>query len=164
MNTLEDLLVEELKDIYSAETQLVKALPKMSKAASNLELQAAFEKHLDETKVHVERIEKVMAEFDASPGGKRCEAMAGLIEEGEEIIKKDGADTVKDAALICAAQKVEHYEISAYGSARALAQVLGKESLVQILTDTLDEESQTDSDLTSIAETIHSDAFAEQDA
>jgi ferritin-like metal-binding protein YciE len=162
LNSLEDLLVEEMKDIYSAENQLVKALPKMAKAASHPELQAAFEKHLEETKVHVERIEKAMEKFDASPRGKRCEAMAGLIEEGEEILKQEGANAVKDAALISAAQKVEHYEISAYGSARALAQVLGRENLVEILTETLDEESQTDSDLTAIAETIHSEAFAEQ--
>ncbi len=159
LNSLEDLLIHELKDLHSAETQLVKALPKMAKAASDENLKAAFEEHLAETEEHVARLEQIMENFDKSPRGQACKAMQGLIAEGEEIIKEKAEPAVKDAALIVAAQKVEHYEISGYGSARAMAEALGYDDIADILSTTLDEESMTDESLTSLAEEINSDAI-----
>lgn len=152
--TLEVLLVQEIKDLYSAETQLVKALPKMAKAASDPELKKAFTDHLEETKVHVQRLEKVAKLLDASPKGKTCKAMQGLVEEGGEAIEEEGDPSVKDFALIIAAQKVEHYEISGYGSTRALAEILGLDDVAELLTETVDEEGNADKLLTSIAERI----------
>lgn len=160
LNNLSDLLVQELKDLYSAETQLIKALPKMAKAAAAEELKAAFQKHLKETEEHVERLEKIMAELDESPKGKTCKAMKGLIEEGRETIGEDAEDSVKDAALICAAQRVEHYEIAGYGCARTFAQLLGHDRIAQILQTTLDEEGATDKALTGLAENINVEAEA----
>jgi len=159
MKTLEELFIHELKDIHSAETQLVKALPKMAKAASNESLKAAFEEHLSETEEHVSRIEQIMENFDGSAGGKTCKAMQGLIAEGEEVIKEDAEAAVKDAALIIAAQKVEHYEISAYGSARAMAEALGYDDIADLLSTTLDEESMTDESLTALAQEINAEAL-----
>lgn len=154
LNSIEDLLVQEIKDLYSAETQLVKALPKMAKAASNPELKAGIEQHLEETKVHVERLEEVAKLLDATPRGKSCKAMKGLIEEGSEAISEDGEDAVRDLAIIVAAQKVEHYEIAGYGSARAFAEILGENDVVDLLQLTLDEEGATDKKLTEVSMTI----------
>jgi ferritin-like metal-binding protein YciE len=163
LNTLEDLLVQEIKDLYSAENQLVKALPKMAKAASDPALKEGIEKHLEETKVHVQRLEQIAELLEASPKGKACKAMQGLVEEGAEILGEDGDDTVKDLAIIGAAQKVEHYEIASYGTARALAESLGMEEVAELLQETLDEEGATDKALTAVAEEI-SGNVAELDA
>ena len=152
--TLEALLVQEVKDLYSAETQLVKALPKMEKAASDATLKTAIRDHLEETRGHVERLEKIATLLDASPRGKSCKAMKGRWEEGEEVISEEGDPTVKDFALIVAAQKVEHYEISGYGSARALAEALGLDEVVDLIQETIDEEGNADKKLTSIAEDL----------
>jgi ferritin-like metal-binding protein YciE len=153
---LEKLFIEQLKDIYSAETQLVSALPKMAKAASTPELQAAFNMHLDETRNQVQRLEQLFEGMDASPRGKKCKGMEGLIEEGNELIKEKAdydADTL-DAGLIAAAQKVEHYEISAYGTVRAFAEQLGRQEAVEVLNQTLDEEYAADRKLSTIAENM----------
>ena len=151
LKSIEALLVQEIKDLYSAETQLVKALPKMAKAASNPELRAGFEAHLKETKIHVDRLEEVAKFLDVSPKGKSCKAMKGLLEEGAEVMEEDGEPAVKDLALIGAAQKVEHYEIASYGTARTLAEVLGFEDAVSLLQATLDEEGSTDKKLTQLS-------------
>ncbi len=148
LTTLEDLLAQEIKDLYSAETQLVKALPKMAKAASDPELRTGFETHLKETKVHVDRLEKIAGMLDITPRGKSCKAMKGLIEEGSEVIHENGEPAVRDLALIVAAQKVEHYEIAGYGSARTFAQMLGRDDAVELLQLTLEEEGATDKKLT----------------
>jgi ferritin-like metal-binding protein YciE len=149
--TLKELLVEELQDLYSAENQLLKALPKMAKAASNPKLKAGFEQHLKETKGHVDRLEKMCKALDEKPKGPKCKAMEGLIEEGEEIIKEHDDPEVLDAGLICAAQKVEHYEIASYGTARAWAELLNETQVVKLLEQTLDEEKATDEKLTKLA-------------
>ena len=154
LESLQDLLVHELKDLYSAENQLVKALPKMAKAAESEDLKAAFEEHLEVTKTQVERLETIFEELGVSPKGKKCKAMEGLIEEGSELISEDGEASVKDAALIAAAQKVEHYEIAGYGCARTFAQLLGMEKAAELLQETLDEEGETDKKLTELAETV----------
>ncbi len=153
LNTLQDLFIHELKDLYSAETQLVKALPKMAKAATNEDLKAGFEEHLDQTKNHVARLEQIAQGIDCKLAGHKCKAMEGLIAEGGELIAEDAEDTVRDAGLIGAAQRVEHYEIAAYGTARALAKCLGYDEAAQLLGETLDEEKETDEKLTELAET-----------
>lgn len=154
LNSIEDLLVQEIKDLYSAENQLIKALPKMAKAASNPDLKAGFEQHLEETKEHVDRLEKVAELLDATPRGKSCKAMKGLIEEGSEAISEDGEDSIRDLAIIVAAQKVEHYEIAGYGSARTMAEMLGLDEVAELLQQTLDEEGATDQKLTEVAMAI----------
>jgi ferritin-like metal-binding protein YciE len=154
LKSLEVLLQQEIKDLYSAENQLVKALPKMAKAATSPELREAFETHLEETKVHAERLEEVAKLLETTPKGKVCKAMQGLVEEGSEVIEEDGEGSVKDLALIGAAQKVEHYEIAGYGTARALAEALGLDEVVELLQTTLDEEGTTDKLLTGLAEDI----------
>lgn len=154
LNSLQELLLQEIKDLYHAESQLMKALPKMAKAATDPDLRNAFEKHLAETEDHVQRLEEVAELLGDTPRGKSCKAMKGLVEEGEETIEKDGHPAFKDLALITAAQKVEHYEIAGYGSARALAQVMGRSDLVDLLQATLDEEGRTDKNLTALAEKI----------
>ena len=154
LDSLEILYVEELRDLYSAEGQLVKALPKMAKGASSSELKKAFEEHLELTKVHVERLEEIFEGLDKSPKGKTCKAMKGLIEEGSEILEEEGEDSVIDAALIGAAQRVEHYEIAAYGTVRTFANLLGEEEAVALLQETLDEEGETDKRLTELAEEV----------
>lgn len=159
LDTLEVLLGHEIKDLYSAENQLVKALPKMAKAATNPELQEAFTTHLEETKEQVERLEQVAKLLGITPKGKSCKAMLGLIEEGSEVIEEDGEAPVKDLALIGAAQKVEHYEIAGYGTARALAEALGLDEVVELLQATLDEEGNTDKVLTEIAEELVPEAL-----
>ena len=153
MKTLEDLLVEQLKDLYSAENQLVKALPKMAKAATNADLRAGFEEHLEQTRGHVERLEQICEQLGVTPKGKKCAAMEGLVEEGKELLEEDAGPSVLDAGLIAAAQKVEHYEIASYGSARTWAELLGLEDAVELLQQTLDEEKATDEKLTQLAET-----------
>src|SRR4051794_36052198 len=136
LDSLHDLLVSELKDLYSAENQLVKALPKMAKAASSAELRDAFTQHLEVTRGQVERLEQVFAELDVSPRGKKCKAMEGLIEEGKELLEEDADPAVLDAALIAAAQRVEHYEIAGYGCVRTFAEHLGYDKVVRLLEET----------------------------
>ncbi|MCW1912949.1 ferritin-like domain-containing protein [Luteolibacter sp. GHJ8] len=164
LDTLEVLLAQEIKDLYSAENQLLKALPKMAKAATSPELQEAFKTHLEETKVHVERLEEVAKLLEITPKGKVCKAMKGLVEEGVEATEEDGDGTIIDLGLIGAAQRVEHYEISAYGTSRALAEALGLDDVVEILQTTLDEEGNTDKLLTGIAEQLISSAVEGADA
>lgn len=154
MDTLKTLYLNELRDLYNAEQQLVKALPKMAKGASSEELQDAFEKHLEQTKTHVERLEEVFQDIGEKPKGKTCKAMKGLIEEGSEILSEDGDESVLDAGIIVAAQKVEHYEIAAYGSVRTFAQLLGKDRSADLLQETLDEESEANELLNKLAEDI----------
>ncbi len=151
LDTLHDLFVHELKDLYSAEMQLTKALPKMADAANSEELQQAFAHHLQETETHVQRLEEIFRELQVSPRGKKCVGMEGLVEEGKEVMKEDAADWVLDAALIGAAQRVEHYEIAAYGTARDHAEKLGLYPLAQLLQETLNEEGAADKKLTEIA-------------
>jgi ferritin-like metal-binding protein YciE len=153
-NPLEELLVDELKDLYSAENQLVKALPKMAKAASSPELRRAFERHLEETRRQVERLDQIGQALDVRLTGKKCKGMEGLIEEGKEIMEEDLEDPAIDAGIIGAAQKVEHYEIAAYGTARTHAEVLGYTKAAKLLQQTLDEEGATDKKLTQLAESI----------
>ena len=153
-NPLQELLVDELKDIYSAENQIIKALPKMAKAASSPELKRAFERHLEETKRQVERLDQIGEALDVRMTGKKCKGMEGLIEEGKEIMSEDLEEDTLDAGLIGAAQKVEHYEIAAYGTARAHANLLGLSKIAKLLQQTLDEEGATDKKLTQLAESI----------
>ena len=152
LESLQDLFHHELKDLYSAENQLVKALPKMAKAAANEQLKAGFEEHLEQTKGHVERLDKIGKALDFKLAGHKCKAMEGLIEEGAELISEDAEPSVKDAGLIGAAQRVEHYEIAGYGTARALAAKLGHDEAVSLLEATLEEEKATDQKLTELAE------------
>jgi ferritin-like metal-binding protein YciE len=153
-NPLEALLIDELKDLYSAENQIIKALPKMAKAASSPELRRAFERHLEETRNHVERLDQIGEEFETKMTGKKCYGMEGLIEEGKEIMSEDLEENALDAGLIGAAQKVEHYEIAAYGTARAHAELLGYTKVARLLQQTLNEEGATDKKLTQLAESI----------
>jgi ferritin-like metal-binding protein YciE len=155
---MQDLFVQELKDLYNAENQLVKALPKMAKAAADPELQRAFQDHLKETMTQVNRLETIFAKMDISPKGKKCKAMEGLILEGKEVMEEYEDDTVRDAALIAAAQRVEHYEIAGYGCARTFAKLLGHDAAADLLQETLDEEGNADKLLTSIAENINLEA------
>jgi ferritin-like metal-binding protein YciE len=151
LTTLSELLAEQLKDIYSAEMQLTKALPKMAKAANSDALRKAFENHLEETNHQVERLEQVFERLQIKPGRKKCKAMEGLITEGSETIAEDAEPMVHDAALIAAAQRVEHYEIAAYGCVRTFAELLGDHETAELLQESLDEESQADVKLTEIA-------------
>lgn len=157
-NGLRELYIDELKDLYSAETQLVKALPKLAKAASSEELSQGFEEHLEQTKGHVERLEKIFESLDESPKGKKCAGMEGLIKEGSEIMEEDYEGAVMDAGLIGAAQRVEHYEIAGYGTASEFATLLGEEEHASLLNQTLEEEKETDEKLTELAKTINSAA------
>jgi ferritin-like metal-binding protein YciE len=152
MEILKDLYVEELKDLYSAENQIIKALPKMIKAASHEELKQAFTRHLQETEIHAQRLEEVCDELGISPKGKKCVGMEGLLKEGSELIKEKPEPDVLDAGLIAAAQHVEHYEMAGYGCVRTYARQLGYENQSQLLQTTLDEEGSTDKLLTEIAE------------
>jgi ferritin-like metal-binding protein YciE len=151
LNTLNDLFEEQLQDLYSAETQLVEALPKMASASSNEELRDAFEQHLAETRQHVERLTQIFGQLGEKPGTEKCKAMEGLIKEGEEVLSMQGDPTVIDAALIAAAQRVEHYEIAAYGTVKTLADQLDLGDAKGLLDDTLDEEGKADKLLTKIA-------------
>jgi ferritin-like metal-binding protein YciE len=154
LDTLEKLYISELRDLYSAENQLLKALPKMAKGASSPKLKEAFQKHLEQTKGHVQRLEQLFERLNESPEGKTCRAMKGLIKEGSEILKEEGEDSVLDAGIIVAAQKVEHYEIAGYGSVSTFAELLGKDEAAELLQSTLDEESETNEILTQLAESI----------
>lgn len=151
LDDLQKVFVSQLKDIYSAENQLVQALPKMEAGATNPQLKKAIHKHLQETRNQAERIEKIFATLDFRPGGHRCKAMEGLIEEGSEILKEAGEPDARDAAIICAAQKVEHYEIATYGTLRAYAKLMGMNVAYDLLTESLEEERATDISLTELA-------------
>jgi ferritin-like metal-binding protein YciE len=155
---LMELFVDELKDIYSAENQLIKALPKMAKAATSEDLRAGFEHHLEQTKEHARRIEEICTELGEKPTGKKCGGMEGLIGEGKEMMDEFEGD-VLDAALISAAQRVEHYEIAAYGTVRTYAELLGNDRAVELLEETLQEEKETDQKLTDLAVTINVEAI-----
>jgi len=154
LDSLQKLYIEELRDLYNAENQLVKALPKMAKHASHQELKQAFEDHLEQTKEHVERLDEIFKRLDERPTGKTCKGMKGLIEEGSEILEKDGDESVLDAALIGAAQRVEHYEIAGYGTVRTFANMLGENEAAELLQQTLDEEGEADKLLTELAESV----------
>ena len=152
LETLHDLWVHELKDLYSAERQLVQALPKMAKAASSEELRTAIENHLAETEQQVTRIEQILESFGESPRGQKCEGMEGLIEEGKSLLEEDGDEDVLDAGIIVAAQKVEHYEIASYGAVCEYARMMGHTEALQLLEQTLEEEKNADQLLNQIAE------------
>lgn len=155
IDSMEKLLVDELKDLYSAEKQITKALPKMASEATSEELRTAFESHLRETEGHVQRLERVFELLGETPHAKTCKAMQGLLEEGEEMMKSCAKGKVRDAAMISAAQRVEHYEMAAYGTMRNFAEVLGQMEAQQLLQSTLDEEGETDKKLTRIATTVN---------
>ena len=154
LNTLKDLYIHELKDLYSAEKQLTKALPKMAKAASNEELAEGFETHLSETEEHVSRLEQILQSHDQTTRGPKCKGMEGLLEEGKEMMEEDAEDEVRDAGLISAAQRVEHYEMAGYGCARTYAEMIGDEEGAELLQQTLDEESATNQKLTDLAQSV----------
>ena len=151
MTTLRDLLVEEIRDLHSAESQLIKALPRMAKSASNEALADAFTTHLEETKGQLDRLDQLFVQLGERPGRKKCKAMEGLIEEGKDVISEDAEPDVHDAALIASAQRIEHYEIAGYGCARTFARLIGEEEVATMLQQTLDEEAATDEKLTELA-------------
>jgi ferritin-like metal-binding protein YciE len=155
---LRDLYIDELKDMYNAENQLVKALPKMAKAASSDELRQGFEQHLEQTRGHVQRLEQIFKSLDESPKGKKCAGMEGLVKEGSEVMEEEFEGALMDAALIGAAQRVEHYEIAAYGTASEFAKILGESEHVRLLEETLQEEKETDEKLTELAKEINPQA------
>jgi ferritin-like metal-binding protein YciE len=163
LDSLRTLWIEEMRDLYNAETQLVKALPKMAKKATNPELREAFENHLEETKNHVQRLEEIFGRLGKKPSGKTCKAMKGLIEEGAEVLQEDGPDSVIDAGIIASAQRVEHYEIAGYGVVRTFAAILGEDEAEDLLQETLDEEGAADETLTEIAEGIVNEEAEEAD-
>lgn len=163
LQNLRDLWVDELKDLYHAEHQILKALPKMVKAAVDEDLKTAFEEHLEQTRGHVERLEQVFEQIDEAPKGKRCKGMEGIIAEGKEMLEMDLPEPVGDAALIAAAQRVEHYEIAAYGTVRTYAEILGESDAVALLEETLNEEKETDERLTGIAESVNPEAAEAED-
>lgn len=158
---LKELYIDELRDIYNAENQLVKALPKMAKAANSDELRTGFEEHLEQTRGHVQRLEQIFKDLGEKASGKKCKAMEGLVAEGAETMGEDYEDDVMDAALIAAAQRVEHYEIAAYGTVRTYAELLGEDNAVQLLEQTLEEEKETDQKLTDMAGEINVKAMGE---
>jgi len=171
METVNDLFEDQIKDLYNAETQLLKALPQMARKASSSELRKGFEKHAEQTQKQVDRLLQIAEMWEFKPTGKKCKAMEGLIAEGKEVLSEKGEDSVIDAALIAAAQRVEHYEISAYGTAKALANRLGCSDTVALLDETLKEEGETDKLLTRICEgsilvsaPVEEDARDEQDS
>ncbi len=159
-DSLKELYVDELKDLYSAEKQLTKALPKMAKAATSVDLREGFEQHLEQTKGHVERLEEIFEQLEERPGGKKCVGMESLVKEGSEIMSEDFSDDVMDAALIAAAQRVEHYEIAGYGTVAAYADLLGQSEHASLLRQTLEEEKETDQKLTELSEDINVSAQA----
>jgi ferritin-like metal-binding protein YciE len=159
LDSLRTLWIEEMRDLYNAENQLLKALPKMAKRATTPDLKEAFESHLEETRTHVERLEEIFSRLGTKPSGKTCKAMKGLIEEGSEMMSEDGPESVIDAGIIAAAQRVEHYEMAGYGVVRTFASVLGEEEAEELLQETLDEEGAADEKLTEIAE-----GFVNEDA
>jgi ferritin-like metal-binding protein YciE len=161
LKTLEDLLVDQLKDLYSAENQLVKALPKMAKGATSEELREAISEHLEVTKNQVSRLEEVFSNLGEDPKGKKCKGMEGLVEEGSEVLEEDMDDDVRDAGLIAAAQRVEHYEIAGYGTVRTYASLLGEDEAAATLEEILNEEKEADTKLSSLAEEINVEANIE---
>jgi ferritin-like metal-binding protein YciE len=163
LKTMDDLFVEELRDLYDAEKQIVKALPKMTDAATSEDLKAAFEEHLTVTRGQVERLERIFTQLDEKPSGKKCAAMQGLLEEGEELIDEGEPSAVLDAGLIGAAQKVEHYEMAGYGTARTYAHLLGHDEAAELLQETLEEEKETDARLTELAESMINDQAVEEE-
>lgn len=153
--SLRDLYIDELRDLYSSETQLVKALPKLAKASSNEQLREAFEEHLQQTEEHVSRLEQIFEQLEEKPTGKKCMGMEGLVKEGAETMDEDYPDEVMDAAVIGAAQRVEHYEIAAYGTVREMARLLGEDDHVSLIEETLEEEKQADQKLTELSQEIN---------
>lgn len=160
LNDLKDLLQYELKDLYSAENQLAKALPKMAKSARDTKLRNAFESHLEETKHQIDRLEKVASQLKVDIKGEDCEAMKGLVKEGEEMMHEDATDAVHDAGLIAAAQRVEHYEMAGYGTVVRYLQMLNEKDAARLMSETLDEEKEADKKLTKIAEEVNAKAMA----
>lgn len=160
LNSLRELLIDELRDLLHAENQLVKALPKMARAAAHEDLKEGFTEHLAQTRGQVDRLERCFKLLGEKARGKTCHAMQGLVEEGKEAIEEDAPDAIRDAKLIGAAQRVEHYEIAAYGTARAFAETIGETKVAALLQETLDEEGNTDKRLTTLAQTINEEAHA----
>jgi ferritin-like metal-binding protein YciE len=160
LDSLEKLFLEELKDVYNAEKQILRALPKMAKTAESPELKQAFTKHLKETEGQVQRLERIFRELGQAARGKKCKGMEGLLEEGKEVLEEDGEPAVIDAALIASAQRVEHYEIAAYGCLRTYAQLLGYSQAEQLLQQTLEEEEAADRKLTELGESGINEAAA----
>jgi ferritin-like metal-binding protein YciE len=158
MESMDDLLLDELKDLYSAEKQITKALPKLAKAAASEELKEAFQSHLEETRGHVERLDRIFEMLGKSPRGKMCRGMQGVIEEGSEILEESGKGALRDAALISAAQRVEHYEMAGYGSVREYAKILGQKEIASLLEETLEEEKAADKKLNGISRKINPQA------
>jgi ferritin-like metal-binding protein YciE len=154
LETLHDLYLDELKDLYSAENQLLKALPKMAAAATSPQLAKAFTDHLEETKGQVDRLEQIFQKLEINPKGKNCKAMEGLLEEGKEVLTEDADPTVRDAALIAAAQRVEHYEMAGYGCVRTYSRLLGYEDATRLLQETFNEEVAADKKLTKLADSV----------
>jgi ferritin-like metal-binding protein YciE len=157
-DSLRELYIDELRDLYNAETQLVKALPKMAKASANDQLREAFQEHLRQTSEHVSRLEQIFEQLGEKASGKKCLGMEGLVKEGSETMKEDYGDELKDAAIIGAAQRVEHYEMAGYGTVRAFAELLGENEHVSLLEQTLEEEKQADQKLTELAQEINQQA------
>jgi len=158
VNSLRDLYVEQLKDLYDAENQIIKALPKMADTANSDDLRSAFEEHMEKTRGHAQRIERIFEEMGEKAKGQKCKGMEGLIKEGREVIEEDMDEDVKDAALIAAAQRVEHYEIAGYGTVRTYATLLGERDAAALLEQTLEEEKEADQTLNDIAEHINMEA------
>ncbi len=163
LETLKDLYIHELRDVHSAEKQLTRALPKLAKRASHDALQQAFTDHLAETEEHVVRVEKILSELEARAAGKMCEGMKGLITEGAELLETDGNESVLDSGIIVAAQKCEHYEIAAYGSLCAIAELLGRKQDVKVLSQTLEEEKAADASLSQIAQDVNNSSALTSD-
>ena len=154
METLQELLVHELQDLYNAENQIIKALPKMAKRTTSTELREAFEEHLSQTQMQAQRLERALALLDAPVRGRNCDGMQGILEEGKKLMEEDSSDDVLNAGLIAAAQKVEHYEIASYGSVKAWAELLGQDEITALLEETLEEEEATDRKLSELAESM----------
>lgn len=158
VDSLQKLFIEELKDVYSAENQITRALPKMAKASASANLKTAFEEHLEQTRNHVKRLEQIFQTLGKNPKGKTCEGMKGLLQEGAETMGEMEKGEVRDAAMIAAAQRVEHYEIAAYGTLRTFADLLGEKDATKLIEETLEEEKTTDQKLTKIAQSVNSQA------
>jgi ferritin-like metal-binding protein YciE len=157
-NSLKEVYIDELKDLYNSENQLIKAIPKMAKAANSTDLRAGFEEHLEQTKNHATRLDQILEALGENPRGKKCKGMQGIVAEGSEVIDQSHEGAVRDSALIAAAQRVEHYEIAAYGVVRAFAELLGQNEAVSLLTQTLSEEKETDEKLSELAQAINQEA------
>jgi len=158
INSLRELYIDHLRDLYDAENQLIKALPKMAKEANSDELRLGIEEHLEQTRGHAERLEQIFEQLGEKPKGKKCKGMQGVIDEGKETLEEDMEEDTKDAAIIAAAQRVEHYEIAGYGTARTYANLLGENEAAELLEETLNEEKETDQKLTQLAEEINVEA------